>query len=76
MTAPTFGTATVRLGGVEESTRNALLRLCQPFNLTRHPALTLPVPTAPGGMPVGLQIVASDTERLLDIALAVEAALA
>ena len=76
VTAPTFGTATVRFGDAEESTRNALLRLCQPFNLTRHPAITLPVPTAPGAMPVGLQLVASDTERLLDIALAVEAALA
>jgi len=75
ITAPIFGTATVRLGDVEESTRNALLRLCQPFNLTRHPAITLPVPTPPGTLPVGLQLVASDTERLLDIALAVEAAL-
>jgi Asp-tRNA(Asn)/Glu-tRNA(Gln) amidotransferase A subunit family amidase len=75
ITAPTFGTASVHIGDVEESTRNALLRLCQPFNLTRHPAITLPVPTAPGTLPVGLQLVASDTERLLEIALAVEAAL-
>ena len=75
VTAPIFGTASVRFGDAEESTRNALLRLCQPFNLTRHPAITLPVPTAPGVLPVGLQLVASDTERLLDIALAVEAAL-
>ena len=65
----------MHLGGAEESTRNALLRLCQPFDLTRHPAITLPLPTAPGSLPVGLQLVASDTERLLDIALAVEAAL-
>jgi aspartyl-tRNA(Asn)/glutamyl-tRNA(Gln) amidotransferase subunit A len=76
VTAPTFGTATVRFGDAEESTRNALLRLCQPFNLTRHPAITLPVPTPAGSLPVGLQLVASDTERLLEIALAVEAALA
>ena len=76
ISAPLFGTASVRFGDVEESTRNALLRLCQPFNLTRHPAISLPIPTAPGALPVGLQIVAGDTERLLDIALAVEAALA
>ncbi len=76
VTAPLFGTTTIRFGDVEESTRNALLRLCQPFNLTRHPAITLPVPTPPGSLPVGLQLVASDTERLLEIALAVEAALA
>jgi aspartyl-tRNA(Asn)/glutamyl-tRNA(Gln) amidotransferase subunit A len=76
VTAPTFGTATIRFGDAEEPIRSALLRLCQPFNLTRHPAITLPVPTAPGALPVGLQLVASDTERLLEIALAVEAALA
>jgi len=75
VTAPTFGTATIRFGDAEEPIRTALLRLCQPFNLTRHPAITLPVPTAPGTLPVGLQLVASDTERLLEIALAVEAAL-
>ncbi|MEO5820262.1 MAG: amidase [Vicinamibacteraceae bacterium] len=75
ITAPTFGTATIPFGDAEESTRNALLRLCQPFNLTRHPAISLPVPTPAGSLPVGLQLVASDTERLLEIALAVEAAL-
>ncbi len=76
VTAPTFGTASIRFGNVEEPIRSTLLRLCQPFNLTRHPAITLPVPTPPGVLPVGLQLVASDTERLLEIALAVEAALA
>jgi aspartyl-tRNA(Asn)/glutamyl-tRNA(Gln) amidotransferase subunit A len=75
ITAPVIGATTVRFGTTEESVRNALLRLCQPFNLTRHPAITLPVPVA-GGLPVGLQLVASDTERLLEIALAVEAVLA
>jgi Asp-tRNA(Asn)/Glu-tRNA(Gln) amidotransferase A subunit family amidase len=76
ITAPAFGTASVRFGDAEESIRSALLRLCQPFNLTRHPAITLPVPTPADSLPVGLQLVASDTERLLEIALAVEAALA
>jgi aspartyl-tRNA(Asn)/glutamyl-tRNA(Gln) amidotransferase subunit A len=74
--APVFGTTTVRLGDADEPIRNALLRLCQPFNLTRHPAITVPVPVPDGALPVGLQLVASDTERLLEIALAVEAALA
>jgi aspartyl-tRNA(Asn)/glutamyl-tRNA(Gln) amidotransferase subunit A len=73
--APVLGTATVRLGDADEPIRNALLRLCQPFNLTRHPAISLPVPVPAGALPVGLQLVASDTERLLEIALAVEAAL-
>jgi aspartyl-tRNA(Asn)/glutamyl-tRNA(Gln) amidotransferase subunit A len=73
--APLFGTTTVRVGDADEPIRNALLRLCQPFNLTRHPAITLPVAAAGDTLPVGLQLVASDTERLLEIALAVEAAL-
>ena len=66
ITAPLVGTTAVRFADGEEPIRGALLRLCQPFNLTRHPAITLPV---------GLQLVASETERLLEIALAVEAAL-
>ena len=74
-TAPVLGATSVRFGDTEESVRNALLRLCQPFNLTRHPAITLPVPTPAGALPVGLQLVANDTERLLEIALAVEDAL-
>jgi len=73
--APVIGTTTIQFADGAEPIRNALLRLCQPFNLTRHPAITLPVPPLDGGLPVGLQLVASDTERLLEIALAVEAAL-
>ena len=75
-TAPLIGATTVTFRDGTEPIRNALLRLCQPFNLTRHPAITIPVPPLAGGLPVGLQLVASDTERLLEIALAVEAALA
>jgi aspartyl-tRNA(Asn)/glutamyl-tRNA(Gln) amidotransferase subunit A len=73
--APVIGTTSVRFGDVDEPIRSVLLRLAQPFNLTRHPAITLPVPVPAGSLPVGLQLVGSDTERLLDIALAVEAAL-
>jgi aspartyl-tRNA(Asn)/glutamyl-tRNA(Gln) amidotransferase subunit A len=75
-TAPLVGTTSIRFADGEEPIRGALLRLCQPFNLTRHPAITLPLPTPAGALPVGLQLVANDTERLLEIALAVEAALA
>ncbi|MFF2325067.1 MULTISPECIES: amidase [unclassified Streptomyces] len=40
------------------------------FNISGHPALTLPVGTTPAGEPVGLQLVARhhDERRLLDIA--------
>lgn len=43
-------------GGKEKLTaRMALLRLTQLFNVTGHPAITLPIPT--DGLPVGLQLV-------------------
>lgn len=59
--------------GVEESPEGWFTGV---YNLTGHPALSLPVPVA--GLPVGLQLAAprgADAE-LLSVALAVEAALA
>ena len=52
--------------------RNAMLRQTQLFNLTGHPAISLPVKTA--GLPVGLQLVGrlNETERLLAVAAACE----
>jgi aspartyl-tRNA(Asn)/glutamyl-tRNA(Gln) amidotransferase subunit A len=75
--APPVGAAMVRVGTGEEPVRNVMLRLTQLFNLTGHPAITLPC-QAPGSLPVGLQIVGrrGGTRTLLPIALAVEAALA
>ncbi len=63
--APPIGAATVPMGDAEEPVRAAMLRLTQPFNLTGHPALTLPIRPASGGLPVGLQLVGFDTRRLL-----------
>jgi aspartyl-tRNA(Asn)/glutamyl-tRNA(Gln) amidotransferase subunit A len=63
--APPIGAATVPMGDAEEPVRAAMLRLTQPFNLTGHPALTLPIRPASGGLPVGLQLIGSDTRRLL-----------
>jgi aspartyl-tRNA(Asn)/glutamyl-tRNA(Gln) amidotransferase subunit A len=60
-------------GGTEKLTaRMALLRLTQLFNLTGHPAISLPIPS--DGLPVGLQLVGPRdwTDRLLDIAAACE----
>jgi Asp-tRNA(Asn)/Glu-tRNA(Gln) amidotransferase A subunit family amidase len=49
-----------------------MLRQTQLFNLTGHPAITLPVKTA--GLPVGLQIVGrrGATADLLAVAAAIE----
>ncbi|HEY4305059.1 MAG TPA: amidase [Gemmatimonadaceae bacterium] len=62
-----------KTGGVEKlSARMALLRLTQLFNITGHPAITLPIPS--DGLPVGIQLVGrrDDTTRLLEIATTCE----
>jgi aspartyl-tRNA(Asn)/glutamyl-tRNA(Gln) amidotransferase subunit A len=78
MAAPRLGESTVVLGNRREAVRNATLRLTQLFDLTGHPAITLPIGDAAPGLPAGLQLVGRrhDTEALLAIALACESALA
>lgn len=73
-----LGAATVTVGGVEEPVRNVAMRLTQLFNLSGHPALTMPCGVTATGLPVGLQLVgpAASTPALLDIASVVESALA
>ena len=75
--APTIGAATVRVGGKEEPVRNLMLRLTQLFNLSGHPAISLPCGSTATGLPCGLQLVGrhGQTTELLSIALAVERAL-
>jgi aspartyl-tRNA(Asn)/glutamyl-tRNA(Gln) amidotransferase subunit A len=73
--APISGQAMVTINGEELPVRAAMLKHTQLFNMTGHPAITLPVETR--GLPVGLQLVgpAGNTARLLDVAAACEAAL-
>lgn len=76
--APPIGAATVTFGTATEPVRNALLRLTQPFNVGRQPALTLPCGTTrTAALPVGLQLAGASghTTALLRLALAVERAL-
>ena len=56
--------------------RAVMLRLTQLFNLTGHPAISLPIPGA-GILPVGLQVVGrrNGTSDLLDVAAGIERAL-
>ncbi|MEO8255835.1 MAG: amidase [Acidobacteriota bacterium] len=72
--APPLGAATMNVGGRDEPVRNLMLRQTQLFNLTGHPAISLPCGTTTAGLPCGLQLVGvrKQTESLLRIALACE----
>ena len=77
--ATRIGAATVRLGEVDEPVRNATLRLTQLFDITGHPAVTIPGGRTATGLPVGAQLVGArdaGSARLLQAAAAVEATLA
>lgn len=76
--APPLGASTIRVGSKEEPVRNLMLRLTQLFNLTGHPAISVPCGATAAGLPCGLQLVGvrMQTEALLGVALAVESVLA
>jgi len=75
--APPLGAGTVDIGGTKEPVRNATLRLTQLFNLTGHPAISLPCGKTSAGLPCGLQLVGTrgQTDQLLHVAAGVERAL-
>ena len=67
--APKLGAIDVIMDNGETlPVRAAMLRLTQLFNITGHPAISLPIPTT--GLPVGLQLVGrrDRTEQLLAVA--------
>jgi aspartyl-tRNA(Asn)/glutamyl-tRNA(Gln) amidotransferase subunit A len=75
--APVQGATDVTLDNGESlPVRAAMLRLTQLFNITGHPAISLPIPA--DGLPVGLQLVGarSKTDELLAVAAACERVLA
>jgi aspartyl-tRNA(Asn)/glutamyl-tRNA(Gln) amidotransferase subunit A len=76
--APPLGAATVNVAGTEEPVRNVMLRLTQLFNLTGHPAISIPCGRTAGGLPCGLQLAGPrmQAEALLAVALACEHVLA
>ncbi len=76
--APPLGATKVDVGGVAESVRSITLRLTQPFNITGHPAVSIPCGRTKSGLPCGLQLVGHrhQTDNLLDVAEAVERTLA
>ncbi|MSO30608.1 MAG: amidase [Acidobacteria bacterium] len=74
MPAPLIGASTVLIGGKDEPIRPLMLRLTQLFNLTGHPAISLPCGSTEGGLPCGLQLVGrhEGTVDLLSLSLAFE----
>jgi aspartyl-tRNA(Asn)/glutamyl-tRNA(Gln) amidotransferase subunit A len=73
--ATRLGATTVKLGTTEEPVRNITLRLTQLFNITGHPAITIPCGRTTEGLPIGAQVVGpqGDTLALLDVAETIEA---
>ena len=72
---PTLPIVPPRLGADPETVRPLMLRLTQLFDVTGHPAVSLPCGTA-GGLPAGIQLVGrrGRTVELLALAAALEAA--
>ena len=75
--APRFGTATAMVGATAEPVRALMLRETQLFNLTGHPAISIPCGTTAAGLPCGLQLVGriNRTRDLLDVAACCESLL-
>jgi aspartyl-tRNA(Asn)/glutamyl-tRNA(Gln) amidotransferase subunit A len=71
---PKIGESTIMLDGHEELVRPLTLRLTQLFNLTGHPAISLPCGKTPGDVPCGLQLVGrrNETVELLKLAVSCE----
>jgi len=76
--APPIGANSVRVGPGSEPVRAIMLRLTQLFDITGHPAIALPCGIGKDGFPRSVQLVGhrGGTERLLDVAAALEAQIA
>ncbi len=74
ITAQPIGSTTLTIGGQAYPVRALMLRLTQLFNITGHPAISLPCRRSGGGLPVGLQLVGrrGRTPDLLALAATVE----
>jgi len=75
LTAPLLGAGDITIDpaiGGTTPVRSAMLKHTQPFNMSGHPAISLPLPVT--GLPVGLQLVGrrDNTAGLLAIAAACE----
>lgn len=76
--APTLGSNSVAIDGAKHPVRALMLRLTQLFDVTGHPAISIPCGHSPENLPVGLQLVGrrGKTAGLLALAGTVEQTLA
>lgn len=76
--APPIGATTMPVKGGPEAVRALMLRCTQPFNLSGHPAISIPCGHTPSGLPIGLQLAGhhGQTPALVQAALAAERAIA
>ena len=72
--ATRLGAASVKVSGGEEPVRNITLRLTQLFNITGHPAISIPCGMTAEGLPIGAQLAGArhDTHALLQVAACAE----
>jgi aspartyl-tRNA(Asn)/glutamyl-tRNA(Gln) amidotransferase subunit A len=75
ITAQPIGSTSLTVNGRTYPVRALMLRLTQLFNITGHPAISLPCGRSAGGLPIGLQLVGrrGETAGLLTLAAIVEA---
>jgi aspartyl-tRNA(Asn)/glutamyl-tRNA(Gln) amidotransferase subunit A len=73
--APPIGAESVIVNGAAEPVRALMLRLTQLFNVTGHPAISIPCGATSEGLPVGVRssVTAIRPKKLLQLALACEA---
>jgi aspartyl-tRNA(Asn)/glutamyl-tRNA(Gln) amidotransferase subunit A len=72
--APLLGVPTARVRGSDVPVRAIMLRMTQIFNVTGHPAVTVPCGATPERLPVGAQLVGrcGQTTALLQLARMLE----
>jgi aspartyl-tRNA(Asn)/glutamyl-tRNA(Gln) amidotransferase subunit A len=72
--APEIGAVEVSVGGVNEPVGNAITRYTSFFNMTGHPAITLPCGLHSQGLPIGAQLIGRHhaDEQLLALASRIE----
>jgi aspartyl-tRNA(Asn)/glutamyl-tRNA(Gln) amidotransferase subunit A len=70
--APELGAQSIQIDGSSELVRSLMLRNTQLFNLSGHPAISVPCGTTRAGLPCGIQLVGRTTDALLRTAVVVE----